>query len=261
LSVLDFREIREYFDLLYFLIWKEIKVRYKQTAIGAAWAVLQPFLAMVIFSIFFGRFAKIPSENVPYPVFAYTALIVWTYFSGSLISATSSVVEYQKVITKIYFPRILLPVSSVLNNLLDFGIAFIVLLLMMAFYHIVPSARLFAVPLFLLLAMMTALGVGLWLSALNVKYRDVRYAIGFVVQVWLFATPVAYPASIVPERFRPLYGLNPMAGIVEGFRWSLLKTQIPDPGMLGISAGVIILTLLGGMYYFRKTEKTFADIV
>ncbi|MCX8082083.1 MAG: ABC transporter permease [bacterium] len=255
------KEIWQYRELLLFLIWKDIKVKYKQTSIGIAWAIIQPFSIMIIFAIFFGKFAKIPSDNIPYPIFAYSALVPWSYFSNSLINATNSIVEYQRVITKVYFPRILLPLSSVLHNLLDFIIAFIILVGMMIFYRIVPSFKIFYAGFFLLLAIITATGVGLWLSALNVKYRDVRYAMNFLVQLWLFATPIAYPSSVVPEQWKALYGLNPMVGVIEGFRWTLLGSIKPDMKMLSVSTGIVMLILLLGMLYFKKTEDTFADIV
>lgn len=254
-------ELWEYRELLYFLMWKDIKVRYKQTVIGAAWAIIQPFVTMVIFSLFFGKLAKIPSEGVPYPIFAYSALVVWTYFANSVTSAAQSVVNYQNVITKVYFPRIFLPLSHIIRNLLDFGLAFIILLGMMFYYRIVPTVYLWTIPLFLLLAVLTAAGVGLWLSSLNVLYRDVQYATAFLVQAWLFATPIAYPSSIVPEKWRALYGLNPMAGVVEGFRWALLGSTAPDFRMISVSVLVVIAFFVGGLFFFRFTETTFADVV
>ena len=257
----DLRELWEYRELLYFFIWRDIKVRYKQTAIGAAWAVIQPFFTMVVFSLFFGKLAKIPSGGIPYPIFYYSALVPWMYFAGALQNATNTVVEHQRVITKVYFPRVILPIAASLSGLLDFGIAFVVLLGMMLFYGIVPTLAVFTLPLFTLLATLTALGVGLWLSALNALYRDVRYAVPFLVQFWLFASPVAYPSSLVPEHWRAVYGLNPMAGVIEGFRWALLgKGQAPG-AMLAASVGAVILILIGGLFYFRRTEATMADVV
>ena len=214
---LRLREVWDYRELLYFFVWRDIKVRYKQTAIGAAWAVLQPFLTMVAFSLFFGKLAKIPANGLPYPVFYYCALLPWIYFAGALQSATNVVVEQQRVITKIYFPRVVLPISAVLSGLVDFAISFAVLLALLAYYGIAPTSAVLWLPVFLLLAVFTALGVGLWLSALNAFYRDVRYVVPFLVQFWMFASPVAYPSSLVPERWRWLYGLNPMAGVIEGF--------------------------------------------
>ena len=258
---LNLRDLWLYRELLYFLTWRDIKVRYKQTVLGAAWAIIQPFFTMVVFSVFFGRLAQVPSEGVPYPIFAYCALLPWNYFAGALDRAGNSLVGSANLITKVYFPRLVVPLSAVLAGLLDFAVAFVVLIGMMLFYDIVPTMAVLALPAFILLATVTALGVGLWLSALNVQYRDVRYAIPFLVQFWLFASPVAYSSSLVPEQWRALYGLNPMAGVVEGFRWALLGTgQSPGP-LLAVSAGVSIALLVSGLYYFRRMEKTFADVV
>jgi lipopolysaccharide transport system permease protein len=258
---LDLRALWEYRELLYFLVWRDIKVRYKQTALGAAWAILQPVMTMVVFSIFFGRLAKVPSDGVPYPIFAYVALLPWQLFAFSLSESSNSLVASQNLITKVYFPRLVIPISSVLAGLVDFAIAFVILLAMMLYYGIVPTAAMALLPLFLLFAVVTALSVGLWLSALNVKYRDVRYTIPFLTQFWMFATPVAYPSSLVPEKWRALYGLNPMAGVVEGFRWALLgKTHAPGPLLL-VSVAAVTVLLIGGLRYFRKTESTFADVV
>ncbi len=254
-------DLWEYRELLYFLIWRDIKVRYKQTVLGAAWAIIQPFFTMVVFSVVFGRLARIPSDGLPYPVFAYCALLPWQLFSHALIESSNSLVANERLITKVYFPRLVVPISAVLGGLLDFLIAFAVLIGMMMYYHITPSAAIWTVPLFLLLAVGAALGVGLWLSALNVQYRDVRYTIPFLTQFWLFATPVAYPSTLVPESWRALYGLNPMAGVVEGFRWALLgKTEGPG-ALLAVSVTIVILVLIGGLYYFQRMEKTFADVV
>jgi len=258
---LEFRELWEYRELLYFLIWRDVKVRYKQTALGAAWAVIQPFFMMVVFSLFFGRLAKVPSDGIPYPVFTFCALLPWQLFANALTESSNSLVGNQNLITKVYFPRLVVPISAVLGGLVDFVIAFVILLGMMLYYGIVPGWAIVTLPGFILLAVMTALGVGLWLSALNVQYRDVRYTIGFLVQLWLFLTPVAYPSSIVPEKWRPLYGLNPMAGVVEGFRWALLGKSQPPGSMLWVSVAVVILILFGGLYYFRRMEQQFADIV
>jgi len=258
---LEFRELWEYRELLYFLIWRDVKVRYKQTALGAAWAVIQPFFMMVVFSLFFGRLAKVPSDGIPYPVFTFCALLPWQLFANALTESSNSLVGNQNLITKVYFPRLVVPISAVLGGLVDFVIAFVILLGMMLYYGIVPGWAIVTLPGFILLAVLTALGVGLWLSALNVQYRDVRYTIGFLVQLWLFLTPVAYPSSIVPEKWRPLYGLNPMAGVVEGFRWALLGKSQPPGAMLWVSVAVVILILFGGLYYFRRMEQQFADIV
>jgi lipopolysaccharide transport system permease protein len=254
-------DLFEYRELLYFLVWRDVKVRYKQTALGAAWAILQPVMTMLVFSVFFGRLAKVPSDGVPYPVFAFAALLPWQLFAYALSESSNSLVANQNLITKVYFPRLVIPIATVLAGLVDFAIAFAVLIILMIFYHIVPTKAVVLLPLFLLLAVTTALAVGLWLSALNVKYRDVRYTIPFLMQFWLFATPVAYPASLVPEPWRALYGLNPMTGVVEGFRWALLgKSQSPGP-LLWVSVVAVIVMLIGGLRYFRKTESTFADVV
>lgn len=258
---LNLRDLWEYRELLYFLVWRDIKVRYKQTVIGAAWAILQPFLTMVVFSIFFGRLAGVPSDGIPYPVFAYTALLPWQLFAHALIESGNSLVANQQLITKVYFPRLVIPLSAVLAGLVDFGIAFIVLLGMLLYYGIVPTAAVITLPFFLLFAIATALGVGLWLSALNVQYRDVRYTIPFLTQFWLFATPIAYPSSLIPEPWRSWYGLNPMAGVVEGFRWALLGKDGGTGSLIIVSTVVVSVLLIGGLAYFRRMEKTFADVV
>lgn len=258
---LNLRDLWEYRELLGFLVWRDIKVRYKQTALGAAWAILQPVMTMLVFSVFFGRLAKVPSDGIPYPVFAFAALLPWQLFAYALTESGNSLVSNQNLITKVYFPRLVIPIAAVLAGLVDFAIAFVVLLGLMFYYGIVPTAAVVYLPLFVLLAVTSALAVGLWLSALNVKYRDVRYVMPFLIQFWMFATPVAYPSSLVPERWRPLYGLNPMAGVVEGFRWALLgKAQ--NPGLLlWVSIAAVVLLLIGGLRYFRRTEATFADVV
>jgi homopolymeric O-antigen transport system permease protein len=248
-------------ELLYFFVWRDIKVRYKQTAIGAAWAVLQPFLTMVVFSLFFGALAHIPSEGLPYPVFYYSALLPWTYFATALQNSTNTIVENRGVITKVYFPRLTLPLSAVLSGLLDFAIAFVLFLAMMLYYRIHPTWTMLFFPAFLLLAVLTALGVGLWLSALNAIYRDVRYVLPFLVQFWLFASPVAYPSSLVPAKWRWAYGLNPMAGVIEGFRWSLSGHGDPPSRLLIVSTLVVLAILFGGLAYFQKMETTIADVV
>ncbi len=258
---LGLKELWEYRELLYFLIWRDIKVRYKQTALGAAWAIIQPLFTMIVFSIFFGRLAKIPSDGLPYPIFVYCALLPWQLFAHALTESGNSLVASQNLITKVYFPRLVIPISAVLAGLVDFVIAFVVLLGMMFYYGIVPTAATLTLPLFIVLAIATALAVGLWLSALNVQYRDIRYTIPFLTQFWLFITPIAYPSSLVPEAWRTLYGLNPMAGVVEGFRWALLGTENAPGPMLAVSVGVVVALLVGGLYYFRRMEKTFADVV
>ena len=258
---LNLRDLWDYRELLYFLVWRDVKVRYKQTALGALWAILQPTMTMVVFSIFFGRLAKIPSDGVPYPVFAFTALLPWQLFAYALSESSNSLVGSQNLITKVYFPRLVIPIAGVLAGLVDFAIAFLVLLTLMWYYGIAPTAAIALLPLFVLLAIVTALSVGLWLAALNVKYRDVRYTLPFLTQLWMFATPVAYPSSLVPERWRALLGLNPMAGVVEGFRWALLgKAHQPGP-LLIVSICAVIVLLIGGLMYFRKTEATFADVI
>jgi lipopolysaccharide transport system permease protein len=259
--VVPLGELWNYRELLYFFVWRDIKIRYKQTAIGAAWAVLQPFLTMLIFSLFFGRLAHIPSQGLPYPIFYYSALLPWMYFASALQSATNTIVENQRLITKVYFPRLALPLSAVLSGLVDWGISFLMFIAMMIYYRIHPSAAALWLPLFLLLAVLTALGVGLWLSALNAIYRDVRYVLPFLVQFWMFASPVAYPSSLVPEKWRWLYGLNPMAGVIEGFRWSLAGHGEPPSRLIFVSAGVVLAVVVSGVAYFQKMETTVADVV
>ena len=254
-------ELWEYRELLGFLIWRDLKVRYKQTVIGAAWAVIQPVMTMVVFSIFFGGLAKIPSDGVPYPIFAYTALVPWMYFAGALSGATSSVVDHGRMISKVYFPRLILPAAPVVGGLVDLAIALLVLVGLMLWYRITPSPALLMLPFFLLLAMDAALAVGLWLAALNALYRDVRYVVPFLVQFWLFASPVAYPSSLVPEQWRTLYGLNPMVGVIDGFRWALLDTGQPPGPLTAASALVVLVLLVGGLAYFRRVERVFADHV
>jgi lipopolysaccharide transport system permease protein len=260
-SALNLADLWHYRELIYFLTWRDIKVRYKQTVLGGAWAIIQPFCTMVVFSIFFGRLAGIPSEGLPYPLFAYCALLPWQLFAYALTQSSNSLVANEHLITKVYFPRLVIPISAVLAGLLDFLIAFVVLIGMMMYYHVKPTAAVWTVPLFVVLAVGAALGVGMWLSALNVQYRDVRYAIPFLTQIWLFATPVAYPSSLVPESWRALYGVNPMAGVVEGFRWALLGKAEGPGALLAVSVTIVILILVSGLYYFRRMEKTFADVV
>lgn len=258
---LDLRELWAYRELLYFFVWRDIKVRYKQTAIGAAWAILQPVLTMLVFSLFFGKLAKIPSQGLPYPVFYYCALLPWMYFAAALQASTNVVVEQQRVITKVYFPRVVLPISSVLSGLLDFAVSFVVFVFLMAYYRIAPTAAAVWLPAFTLLAILTALGVGLWLSALNALYRDVRYVLPFLVQFWMFASPVAYPSSLVPAKWRWLYGLNPMAGVIEGFRWALTGQGQPPGVLLAASAAGVALFVLGGLIYYHAVEGRIADVV
>lgn len=258
---LQLGELWIYRELLYFFIWRNIKVRYKQTVLGAAWAVIQPFFTMVVFGIFFGRLAGIPSEGIPYPVFAFAALVPWTYFASALTQGSNSLIEHERTITKVYFPRLLLPIASVLSSLLDLSISLAMLIGLMFWFDLSPTPVVWTLPFFVLMATLTALGSSVWLAALNVKYRDVRYVTGFLVQLWLFATPVAYSSSLVPEYLRGVYGLNPMAGVVEGFRWALLGRPSISLPMLIISLSTVVIVLIGGLYYFRRTEETFADIV
>jgi lipopolysaccharide transport system permease protein len=258
---LDLNAIWSYRELLYFLIWRDVKIRYKQTVIGAGWAILQPLMTMVIFSVVFGGFAKIPSDDLPYPIFAYAALLPWTFFAQAIGRSGISLVGSANLISKIYFPRLIIPLSSAVAPLVDLAFAFVILLGMMAWFGVAPTWGVLALPLFLLLALGTALAAGLWLSALNVRYRDIGYMIPFLIQIWMYASPVAYPVSIVPERWRLLYSLNPMAGVIEGFRWALLGTASPDIGVMVVSAVVVMMLLLSGLVYFRIAERTFADVV
>jgi homopolymeric O-antigen transport system permease protein len=254
-------ELWQYRELLYFLIWRDVKVRYKQTALGIAWAVVQPFFTMVIFSLFFGRLAKMPSDGVPYPLFAYCALVPWGFFANGLNMGSNSLVESANLIRKVYLPRLAIPIATVLSGGVDFLVSFLLLLGMMTYYGRLPGIAVVWLPLLLLLGLVTALGVSLWLSALNVQYRDVRYTIPFLTQIWMFATPIAYPSSLVPEAWQPLYGLNPMVGVVEGFRWALLGTATRPGPMLIVSSLAALAILITGTMYFRYTEKTFADVV
>jgi lipopolysaccharide transport system permease protein len=254
-------ELWAYRELLAFLVWRDLKVRYKQTILGVAWVIIQPLMTMVIFSIVFGRLARLPSDGVPYPIFTYAALLPWGFFAGALNRSSGSLVYSSALITKVYCPRLIIPLAAAAGGVVDFAIAFMILLGMMAFYGIAPTAAILTLPLFLLLALVTALGVGLWLSALNVRYRDVGHAIPFLVQIWLYATPVAYSSSLIPERWRSLYGLNPMAGVVEGFRWALLDTRWQPGPLIGFSVAVALVLLISGAFYFRRMEKAFADVV
>lgn len=258
---LKIKELYEYKELLYFLIWRDIKVRYKQTVLGAAWAIIQPFFTMLIFSIFFGRLAKMPSDGIPYPIFTYTALVPWTFFSQGMTLASNSLVGNANLIKKVYFPRLAIPLAAVLSGLVDFVLAFFLLLLMMLYYNIFPSRFIFLLPLFLVLEVITCVGISLWLSAMNVQFRDVRHTLPFLTQFWMFATPIAYPSSLLSEPWKSIYGINPMAGVIEGFRWALLGTgSAPGPIMI-VSSVAAVLLLLSGAFYFRRMEKTFADVV
>ena len=260
-AALDLKDLWIYRELVYFMTWRDLKVRYKQTLLGASWAVLQPFLTMVVFSIFFGGLAQVSSDNVPYPIFSYTALLPWTLFSKALLDASKSLVSSSHIITKIYFPRIILPLATILAGIVDFLIAFVVLLGMMVYYQVSPTVNIWTLPLFFLLALVTAMGVGLWLSALNVLYRDINYATHFITQFWMFITPIVYSASMIPDQWRLVYAVNPMAGVVNGFRWALLGVGSP-PGLdLLVSVTVASILLISGLFFFKRTERLFADMV
>lgn len=261
LASLKLRELWEYRELLYFLVWRDLKVRYKQTVLGVAWVVLQPLVATLIFTVVFGNLARIPSGELPYPLFAFAALLPWQYFAGALTRSGTSLVNSAHLITKIYFPRLIIPLAGVINGLVDFGISFLVLIALMLFYGVVPGVAIVTLPLFLLMAIATALGVSLWLAALGVRYRDVNHLLPFLAQVWMYATPVVYPATLFPERWRPLLGLNPMAGVVEGFRWALTNRGEPPGPLLWVSVVIVVVLLVSGMLFFRNTERTFADVV
>jgi lipopolysaccharide transport system permease protein len=258
---LRLHELVEYRELLFFLVWRDIKVRYKQTALGAAWAIIQPFFTMVVFSLFFGKLAKVPSDGIPYPIFSYAALVPWTFFATGLTLSSNSLVASQNLIKKVYFPRLTIPIATVLSGVVDFVLAFVMLLGMMVFYHITPTINTLWLPFFLLLALATSLGAGLWLSAMNVEYRDVKYVVPFLTQFWMFATPVAYPSSLLHGWWRTLYGLNPMVGVVEGFRWALLGSGHAPGAMVVASSVAALVLLVSGAFYFRRMEKTFADVV
>src|ERR1700739_2133969 len=258
---LKLSELWEYRELLYFLTWREVKVRYKQTPLGAAWAIIQPLFTMLIFSLFFGKLAKVPSDRIPYPLFCLAGLVPWTFFANGLSQASNSLITSSNLISKVYFPRLTLPLSAVMSGAIDFALSFVLLVGMMAYYRQILTLRCIYLPLFFLLAFVTALGVGLWLSALNVEYRDVRYTIPFLTQFWMFATPIAYPSSLLNEPWRAVYGLNPMAGVVEGFRWALVGTNTAPGPVIAASSFAAVLFLIGGAFYFRRMEKTFADVV
>lgn len=262
---LQLRDLWHYRELLYFLVWRDVKVRYKQTALGVLWIILQPVVSMVVFSLLFGGLLKVPSGDVPYPIFAYAALLPWNYFAGALNRSSTSLVGSAHLITKVYFPRLVIPISGVLSGLVDFAIAFLVLGGLMIYYQVTPTLATALLPGFVLLAMITALGFGLWLSALNVRYRDINYLVPFLVQIWMYVTPVIYGTTLIPERFRFLVSLNPMAGVTEGFRWALLGGRLadarpPDTFFL-VPVAIALAVLVGGLIFFRNTERTFADIV
>ena len=258
---LKLNDFWEYRELLYFLVWRDVKVRYKQTALGVAWAVIQPLMTMVVFSIFFGKLGKLSSDGIPYPIFSFAALVPWTLFSNGLTQATNSLVGSSNLIKKVYFPRLIIPTATVLAGLVDFLIAFGILVVMMAIYGFAPTLNTLWLPVFLLLTVTTSLGVSLWLSALNVEYRDIKYVIPFLTQIWLFATPIAYSSSMLPEPWRTVFGINPMVGVVEGFRWALLGSGGAPGLMVYVSAVVSLVLLVSGAFYFRRMEKNFADLI
>ena len=258
---LDFKELWDYRELLYFLIWRDVKVKYKQTIIGAAWAILQPFMTMIIFTLVFKNIADISSEGIPYPIFAYTALLPWNLFSGALNRSTVSLVQQVGLISKIYFPRLIMPLSATIAGIVDFAIAFVVLVGMMFWYGVIPTLAVLSLPLFITIALVAAISVGLWLAALNVRYRDIGHALPFLIQMWMFASPVAYPVGVIPEKWRLLYSLNPLVGVIEGFRWALLGKESPDFVVIAVSTIAMMALLFGGIVYFKRTERTFADLI
>jgi lipopolysaccharide transport system permease protein len=258
---LRMHDLWEYRELVYFLVWRNVKIRYKQTALGASWAIIQPFMTMLVFSLFFGRLAKVASDNIPYPIFSFAGLVPWTFFSNSLSLASNSLIGSAHLITKVYFPRLVIPIATVLSGVVDFAVAFLMLILMMLYYGMSPTIRMAWLPLFLVLALVTSLGVSLWLSALSVEYRDVQHVMPFVLQFWLFATPIAYSSSMLSEPWRTLYGLNPMVGVVEGFRWALLGANTAPGPIIIVSSIAALVVLIGGAFYFRRMERAFADMV
>lgn len=257
---INLRDLWAYRELLYFLTWRDIKVRYKQTVLGFAWAIIQPFAMMVVFTLFFGNLLNVPSEGIPYPLFNYAAMLPWTLFAQGISRSSDSLVGNTNLVQKVYFPRLIMPLASVLAPVVDFAIAFVILIGMMFYFGYPPTLSILWLPVFIILALITALGVGLWLSVINVKYRDVRYTIPFIVQLWLFASPVVYSSSLLPARFQAIYGLNPMAGVIEGFRWALLGTE-PPGSLIAVSAIIVIVILISGAFYFRRNEKSFADVI
>ena len=258
LRPINFREVWAYRELLYFLVWRDIKVRYKQTVLGALWAILQPVMTMTVFAVFLGRLAHVPSDGLPYPLFSFAGLVPWTYFATAVSSGALSLVSSQQLISRVYFPRLLIPLAAAVTPLVDFGVTMLTLVAMLIWYRVVPGAAVVWLPLFVLLAFATAFATALWLSTLTVLYRDVRHLIMFLMQFWMYATPVAYPASLVPEKWRVVYGLNPMTGVVEGFRWALVGGPAPGP-IITVSAAVVVVMLVTGIVFFRRSEGTFAD--
>ena len=260
-QLIDFRELKQYRDLFYFLVVRDIKVRYKQTVLGGLWAIIQPFFMMIVFTLFFGNLAKVPSDNVPYPIFNYSAMVAWTYFSNAISYSGNSLIQESALISKVYFPRLIVPLAPTLAFLLDFSIAFIILIGMMLYYQIYPTVLAFVLPLLVILMMFTASGVGMFLAALNANYRDIRYTITFLVQFWMFASPVVYPVSMIPEQYHLIYAINPMAGVIEGFRSALLGTVAFPTQMLMVSTLVSIIVFIAGALYFKRTERYFADVI
>jgi len=256
---LDLASLWQYRELIYFLVWRDVKVRYKQTLIGVAWAIIQPLTTMIIFTVVFGKLAKIPSDGLPYPVFAYTALLPWNYFSSALMRSGTSLVGNSGLITKVYFPRLVVPLAAATTPAVDFAVSFTILLGLMAYYGITPTLYLIYLPFFMLLALLTALSVGLWLSPLHIMFRDVGYLLPFLTQIWMYASPVVYPVSLVPEQWRWAYSLNPMVGVIEGFRWALLGKENPGIAVIGVSASMVLIIFIGGVIFFKRMENTFAD--
>jgi len=261
LQIIDFGELRRYRDLLYFLVARNIKVKYKQTVLGGLWAVIQPFFMMVVFTLFFGKLAKIPSDGIPYPIFNYSAMVAWTYFSQAINQSGNSIVGESNLISKVYFPRIMIPFASILSGLMDFFIAFAVLICMMFYFQIYPTVMVVCVPFLIILMVLASSGVGMVLAALNAKYRDIRYTIPFLVQFWMFATPIVYPASMIPEKYRLIYALNPMTGVIEGFRSVLLNTMEFPTDMIAMSFLVSLVLFILGLFYFKQVERFFADVI
>ena len=258
---LNLLEVWEYRELLFILAWRDMSIRYKQTLLGGLWAIIQPFVTMIIFSIIFGKLAKMPSDDIPYPIFSYTALVPWAFFVNALNKSSLSLFSNSNLINKVYFPRLVLPVSAVIVGTIDFLVAFLMLLIMMLFYGILPTMAVFLLPFFILLTLITSLGIGIWIATLNVKFYDLRNALPFIIQAWMFATPIAYPSSLLEEPWRSIYGLNPMSGVVEGFRWALLGTETSPGGILIVSSLTSCMILIAGIFYFKRVEPTFSDFL
>ena len=258
---LNLSELWVYRELLYFLAWRDVKVKYKQTIIGAGWAILQPLMTMIVFTLVFKKIGDVPSDGIPYPIFAYTALLPWNLFSGTLNRSTLSLVSQVSLISKIYFPRLIIPLSATIAGIIDFALAFVVLVGMMFWYRVIPTLAVLSLPFFVTIALLAAVSVGLWLAALNVRYRDVGHAVPFLIQIWMFASPVAYPVSVIPEKWRLLYSLNPLAGVIEGFRWAMLGKESPDFVVIAVSTLAMMALFFSGIVYFKRTERTFADLI